>query len=631
MYAQQIIGAAVAGALCVLTLLTPAEVRAQDDFIDFESDRWVLADAEIVEHLGRPSLAGMAYLDGVEFSNGVIEVDIAVDGRRAYPGINFRMQSPAAYERLYVRPHRAGLYPDAIQYTPVINRIAGWQLYSGEGFTASAEIEENQWTRLRIEVLGTRAKVYWGDMVTPALEINELQHGISSGTIGLMCQRDGSAYFSNFTYKPDAALEFSPPPPHETPPGVISKWQVSQAFTVGRVDLEVHPDSQGLKGIEWQDVTSKPSGLVDVARYTGRLGREPDCVFARTTLVADEDGTREYLFGYSDWIAVFLNGRILFSANSAYRQRDPSFLGIIGLSDALYLPLEKGENELLIAVAEGFGGWGFMWQDADAVFVHETVDKVWETDEVFAIPECVAYDPGGKVLYVSNYDAYNLSNNQGLQSISRVSMDGEIDSRRWATGLNNPTGLDVHEDRLFVVERAGVVEIDAESGEILKRHPIPDAGFLNDIAIDAAGTMYVSDSRNSVIFRYEDGGFTEWLKSDDIQNPNGIQVDGNRLLVGNNGDNRLKAVELGTREVTTVAQLTQGFIDGVEVDGDGNYIVSHWEGRVYRISPAGEIVKILDTSVVGTSCADLEYIKGQGLIVIPTFRGNSVVAYELDN
>ncbi|MFH1313397.1 MAG: SMP-30/gluconolactonase/LRE family protein [Candidatus Eisenbacteria bacterium] len=631
MYGQKILGTAAVGALCVLTLFVPAEVRAQGDFIDFESDQWVLADAEIVEHLGRTSLAGMAYLNGVEFENGIIEVDIAVDGRRAYPGINFRMQSPADYERLYVRPHRAGLYPDAIQYTPVINRIAGWQLYSGEGYTAGAEVTENEWTRLRIEVLGKQAKVYWGDMDTPALEINELEHGISSGMIGLMCERDGSAYFSNFTYRSDADLEFAPPPPQETPPGVISEWQISQAFVVSRVDLEEHPDSQGLTGIAWQDVTSKPSGLVDVARYTGRLGREPDCIFARTTIMADEAGIREYLFGYSDWIAVFLNGRILFSANSAYRQRDPSFLGIIGLNDALYLPLEEGENELLIAVAEGFGGWGFMWQDADAVFEHETVRKAWETDDVFAIPECVAYDAAGDVLYVSNYDAYNVSNNQGLQAISRVSLDGLIEDLNWATGLNNPTGMEVHEDRLFVVERAGVVEIDAANGEIVERHPIPEAGFLNDIAIDAAGTMYVSDSRNSVIFGYTDDGFKEWLKSDDIQNPNGIRVDGDRLLVGNNGDNRLKAVDLATREVTTVTQLSQGIIDGVEVDGGGNYIVSHWEGRVYRISPAGEIVKLLDTSVVGTSCADIEYVPGQDLIVIPTFRGNSVAAYELSD
>ena len=32
-------------------------------------------------------------------------------------------------------------------------------------------------------------------------------------------------------------------------------------------------------------------------------------------------------------------------------------LGTIGLFDAIYLDLKKGENMLLLAVSENFGGW----------------------------------------------------------------------------------------------------------------------------------------------------------------------------------------------------------------------------------------------------------------------------------
>jgi hypothetical protein len=35
-----------------------------------------------------------------------------------------------------------------------------------------------------------------------------------------------------------------------------------------------------------------------------------------------------------------------------------SFLGSIGWYDTLYLPLAAGGNELVVAVAEDFGGWG---------------------------------------------------------------------------------------------------------------------------------------------------------------------------------------------------------------------------------------------------------------------------------
>ena len=38
--------------------------------------------------------------------------------------------------------------------------------------------------------------------------------------------------------------------------------------------------------------------------------------------------------------------------------RDYRFLGSIGYWDRLYLPLVPGENELVLAVSENFGGWG---------------------------------------------------------------------------------------------------------------------------------------------------------------------------------------------------------------------------------------------------------------------------------
>jgi hypothetical protein len=117
--------------LCVMLLAS--QVKAQKDMIDFESDRWILKNAEIVTHLGRKALTGAAYLKVVQLENGIIEVDIAVSGARSYPGIIFRMQSLENFERFYLRPHRAGLYPDALQYTPVFNRVEGWQLYSGKG------------------------------------------------------------------------------------------------------------------------------------------------------------------------------------------------------------------------------------------------------------------------------------------------------------------------------------------------------------------------------------------------------------------------------------------------------------------------------------------------------------------
>jgi hypothetical protein len=119
------------------TMLYTVSAMAQDEVIDFESDRWDLSNAEIVEHMDRKCLMGNAFLKDVEFENGVIEVDIAVTPRsRSYPGIAFRMQSDENYERFYIRPHRSPYYSDALQYTPCFNGIDSWQLYNGDGCTA---------------------------------------------------------------------------------------------------------------------------------------------------------------------------------------------------------------------------------------------------------------------------------------------------------------------------------------------------------------------------------------------------------------------------------------------------------------------------------------------------------------
>jgi hypothetical protein len=89
-------------------------------------------------------------------------------------------------------------------------------------------------------------------------------------------------------------------------------------------------------------------------------------VYARTTIISDRDQIKKLNIGYSDDIIVFLNNRILYQGRSAQRFRDPGFLGIVNAeNDAVYLTLKKGPNELLLAVSELTGGWGFICRLAD--------------------------------------------------------------------------------------------------------------------------------------------------------------------------------------------------------------------------------------------------------------------------
>ena len=103
-------------------------------------------------------------------------------------------------------------------------------------------------------------------------------------------------------------------------------------------------------------------------------------------------------------------------------------IGIIGYFDAVYLPLDDGENDLSLIVTEAFGGWGFMCRDGNAVFTAEEVSGAWQTGGLLT-PESVVHDPATDLLYVSNFDGYGRAGPAGSQYVSRVSLTGEVVDR----------------------------------------------------------------------------------------------------------------------------------------------------------------------------------------------------------
>ncbi|HUN81806.1 MAG TPA: hypothetical protein VMV81_09890, partial [Phycisphaerae bacterium] len=249
---------------------------------------------------------------------------------------------------------------------------ANWQLFSGPGFTAPVDIPKATWFHVRLEVTGAQARLFVKDMEKPALEMTDLKTGIQKGQLALWVLA-GTTYYSNFEFRttPDAPWERHLP---SMPPGTLTKWSLSQSFDALKRDLENAPAEEGLK---WQDVEAEPPGLVVIYRYrpaphlrvsfandfSKRLDPQPGTklVYARTTIESDRDQVKKLCIGYSDEVSVFLNGKILFRGRSAQNFRDPGFLGIVDPeNDAVYLPLKKGSNELILAISELGGGWGFI-------------------------------------------------------------------------------------------------------------------------------------------------------------------------------------------------------------------------------------------------------------------------------
>jgi hypothetical protein len=282
-------------------------------------------------------------------------------------------------EELYLRPHKSGL-PDAIQYTPVLHTGRNWQLFNGPGFTGAVDIPKDVWFHLRLEVAGAQAKLYVKDMDKPALVMSDLKSGVQKGELALWVLA-GETYFSNFQIRatPDAPWERHLPP---MPLNTLVKWSLSPSYDALERNLE-HPLSRAESdAISWQDVEAEPPGLVVIYRYreaphprvtfqrdfSTRLTPQPGMkvIYARTIIDSDRDQLRKLEIGYSDDVSVFLNGKILYRGRSAQSFRDPGFLGIVNPeNDAVYLPLQKGSNELMLAVSELGGGWGFICRLAD--------------------------------------------------------------------------------------------------------------------------------------------------------------------------------------------------------------------------------------------------------------------------
>ena len=344
-----------------------------------DSAHWDLqGQAKVAEYQGRPCLrldGGLAVARGFELRDGVVDADVASPAPVGFLGFQFRMTNDESNaELVYLRQHKSG-HPDAIQYTPVLNTGRNWQIYTGPGFTAAVDIPKATWFHLRLEVVGATAKLYVTDTITPALVMTDLKSGLRRGQLALFVLT-GETYFTNVRVQstPDAPWVRHLP---AMPAGVLTKWSLSPSFdAVGR-DLERPLSRSERDSMPWQEVETEPPGFVVINRYreSPHLGPRaaPDSVtrlrtlpgtmvvYARTRIDSDRDQVKKLALGYSDEVSVFLNGRILYRGRSAQGFRDPEFLGIMNVeNDAVYLPLKKGSNELILAISEVGGGWGFI-------------------------------------------------------------------------------------------------------------------------------------------------------------------------------------------------------------------------------------------------------------------------------
>lgn len=217
------------GLLSLLVGLSTSPVTAQRLALDSLEGlllRGVVA--EVVTHEGRSALRvveqaektqpgdSMVVIAGTDFGDGSIEVDIAArpaagapPEARGFAGVAFRVAAAASrLECFYLRPTngRAG---DQLRRNHAVQYVShpDWPWYrlreeTPGQYESYVDLVPGEWTHVRIEVEGSKAKLFVHGAEQPTLVVNDLKAGETHGAVALWIALGTEAFFSNLTISP---------------------------------------------------------------------------------------------------------------------------------------------------------------------------------------------------------------------------------------------------------------------------------------------------------------------------------------------------------------------------------------------------------------------------------------------
>ncbi|HET9831021.1 MAG TPA: hypothetical protein VFP91_04915 [Vicinamibacterales bacterium] len=262
---------------------------------------------------------------------------------------------------------------------------------------------------------------------------------------------------------------------------------------------------------------------------------------------------------------------------------------------------------------------------------------LWSVTEGLDSPESVYYDAASGFLFSSQIGG-DVSARDGNGRIVKLTLDGKVIDANWAKGLDAPKGMRSYRGTLYVADIDQVVGFDIMTGREVSRIKIADAKFLNDLCTGPDGAIYTTDSFANRVWVIRNGMASLFSDAPQLLLPNGILVDGNKVIVATDGNagrggggtpGSLFAIDIATKTVTQVTTQSIGTPDGLESDGRGGYITSDvGGGRLFHVSPTGEVQQI---RTLDRQPADIAYVAARRLLVVPHLGLNRVSAYDLSD
>lgn len=335
------------------------------EVIPLKTENWDFAPGKVVftDHNSVPSMkitanSARVVLKNRDFKDGTIEFDMdPLDP--AFFSFYFRRKDDKNAECFYFRTARAG-FPkatDAIQYAPVIDGVNLWDMLYH--YQANADFKTGQWNHVKLVISGKQMKAYVNNMQKPALEIPQLETDVSEGGIAF----EGFGILANLVIKPGQTEGLSPAAgidPSHHDPRYLRNWQVSNAMnTLPKVDFsyEQIPTAE----TKWEDIEAERMGLINLTRKFGK-GDARRIAWLKTNINSSIAQNKKINLGFSDEVWVFVNKKLVYIDKNLYGtqpHKEPD--GRCSLENSSFvLPLNAGDNEVLIAVANDFYGWGIV-------------------------------------------------------------------------------------------------------------------------------------------------------------------------------------------------------------------------------------------------------------------------------
>jgi hypothetical protein len=355
-------------ALCCAFTTASVDIAAQTSTttnVTMKAESWEFQPqkVEFLEYKSKSALkilpgAGTVVLKAPDFTDGTIEFDYEpLDP--SFASVFFRWQNAGETECFYFRTGRAGnpTAEDAVQYAPFLSGIMIWDMLGH--FQGNASFKKQEWNHVKLVVSGAQMRAYVNSESRPTLAVPHLEGNVTNGRIGFT----GEAIIANLIIKPNAVEGLGPLAgidPTDNEPRYLRHWQLSQPAVIPKgidfsYDLFPKPDAV------WTPIAAERRGLINLTRKFGR-SEARRIAWLKTTLKSATVQRRKLALGFSDDVWVLINGKFLYVDKNWYPhpiRKEPD--GRCSIENTTFdLPLNAGDNELLIGVANDFFGWGIV-------------------------------------------------------------------------------------------------------------------------------------------------------------------------------------------------------------------------------------------------------------------------------